>query len=139
MYRVCCCEGRSPAENLSEAGENTVWQLQRNAKLDCSNDVDVRLSQEMRRNGATRAAELVWAGRGCWVRTKSGCRDVATLGTAEAITGNGQSLGNGRRLGILGRSDVDDGQVLVMDLLMGRSDGDGDGWKSMGRGVIARS
>jgi hypothetical protein len=59
--------------------------------------------------------------------------------TAEAIPGNGQSLGNGGASVCLGRSSVDDDQVVVMDAMMGKGDRDGVGWKSMGRCVIART
>jgi len=79
------------------------------------------------------------AGRWCCWRTKCGYRAVAALARQKRSPEMGNHWEMGGASGCLGRSDVDDGQVVLMDAMMGRGDGDGVGWKSMGRGVIART
>jgi hypothetical protein len=144
QHRHRCCVEAIAGGNSSRVGEKktTAWRLRGDAKLEPAVGCDDSVVEAIATNATKwrdRCERARLVGRRVLLEDKMRSPCCRGTGTAEAIPGNGQSLGNGDASVCLGRSNVDDNQVVVMDAMMGRSDGDGVGWKSMGRGVIART
>jgi hypothetical protein len=96
----------------------------------------------MRRNGAKKRSGCCLGGRLVLSKDKNAVTVLSLHRHGRSDHGppemrNHWEMGSASGV-VLGRSDVDGVQVVMMDGRMGWGDGDVVGWKSMGLGVIAR-